>query len=290
MLVHNPKAGDAGHRADALCSLVAEAGYDVTYRSVKDDRWRAALAERPDLVVAAGGDGTVCEVFLALAGTSLPATLLPLGTANNIARTLDLADRDVGSLIHGWAEGEARGFDTGEVSTASKSLGFVESFGGGIFADLIARADDDPRDDDTVDHGLRVLRETIADARSSHWIVEADGTDLSGEYVGIEVMNIREIGPNVALAPKADPGDACLELVRIRPDAVPALLDDVDRRAGGDDAQPPPLAVQRSRQVTLRVSGVSKLHLDDELWPPEREVLDDVVEVTCRRSLTVLVP
>jgi hypothetical protein len=42
--------------------------------------------------------------------------------------------------------------------------------------------------------------------------------------------------------------------------------------------------------VTLRVSSVSKLHLDDELWPPEREVLDNVVEVTCRRSLTVLVP
>jgi diacylglycerol kinase family enzyme len=50
------------------------------------DAAREAEAQRPDVVVAAGGDGTVGAVAGALAGTDTPMGVLPMGTLNHFAR------------------------------------------------------------------------------------------------------------------------------------------------------------------------------------------------------------
>ena len=47
------------------------------------------------------------------------------------------------------------------------------------------------------------------------WQIEADGEDLSGEYFLCEAMNIRSVGPNLSLAPEADPADGYLDLVLV---------------------------------------------------------------------------
>ena len=50
----------------------------------------AALAAEPDVVLVAGGDGTLREAAEKLRGTSVPLALIPVGTANNFARELRL--------------------------------------------------------------------------------------------------------------------------------------------------------------------------------------------------------
>ena len=43
-----------------------------------------------DRVVVAGGDGTLNAVVQGMVGTGLPLAIIPLGTANNLARTLEI--------------------------------------------------------------------------------------------------------------------------------------------------------------------------------------------------------
>lgn len=51
---------------------------------------RARLGEGFDLVVAAGGDGTVSAVVDGLAGSAVPLGIIPTGTANLVARELNI--------------------------------------------------------------------------------------------------------------------------------------------------------------------------------------------------------
>src|SRR4051812_45065449 len=102
-LIHNPGAGRQGPRqATELRALLEDAGYNVRYRSAKEDGWKRALKKDADLIVVAGGDGTVGKVARRVVGRGVPVALLPSGTANNIARTLGQLERPFEELVRGW--------------------------------------------------------------------------------------------------------------------------------------------------------------------------------------------
>ena len=87
-LIHNPKAGDAKHGKKQLMAALAKAGHHATYQSTKEPGLKKALKAPTDLVLAAGGDGTIAKVASRLVDTGIFLSVLPLGTANNLARAL----------------------------------------------------------------------------------------------------------------------------------------------------------------------------------------------------------
>jgi diacylglycerol kinase (ATP) len=266
-LIHNPKAGDEQHGAEALQRLLAGAGHDVAYRSIKDPGWEDALQDPGDLVVVAGGDGTVRKVFKKLAGSGITATLLPVGSANNVARTLGLDGVEIDRLVESWSDARVVPFHLGEASSHWGESRFVESSGGGAFADVLARAEDvDADGEEKVDLGLQLLRDAIAEAPSLVWTLEVDGVDLSGEFLAVEAMNVRETGPNVPLAPEADPTDGRLDVVRVRPEDRAGLVSYVGQRLRGERATPPHLPVHRGTRVTIGPPRDRPFRVDDELW------------------------
>ena len=197
--------------------------------------WKAFLKKPADLVVAAGGDGTVRRVALAAAEHGLPFAVIPIGTANNIAKSIGLLG-DAGELIESWsASPRARHpFDLGEVVAPWGEGRFVEGVGGGLIADLIEREDEVAADAKLLggetDRALHLLCELVGEARMRRWQIKADGKDLSGEYFAVEVLNIRFVGPNLPLAPDAFPGDGLLDVVLLGKDDRQPLLDYLEKR------------------------------------------------------------
>src|SRR5947208_11610265 len=88
LLVHNPKAGSKQWSKEQLMKALVRAGHQPIYRSSKKKGWRKGFKAKLDLVLIAGGDGTVGKVAQKLVRRKLPLAILPLGTANNVARTL----------------------------------------------------------------------------------------------------------------------------------------------------------------------------------------------------------
>src|SRR4051794_13982839 len=89
-LIHNEKAGDKRHNRAALVALLEGAGYAVAYFAAKHSDLAEALGHPAELVVAAGGDGTVARVVAQARSDGPPIAVLPLGTANNIATSLGI--------------------------------------------------------------------------------------------------------------------------------------------------------------------------------------------------------
>jgi diacylglycerol kinase family enzyme len=81
---------------------------------------RRAVAAGADLVIAAGGDGTVRACAEALAGTGIPLAIVPLGTANLVARALGVPARSDRALEVAFG-GRDRLIDLGRVTGADGS-------------------------------------------------------------------------------------------------------------------------------------------------------------------------
>jgi diacylglycerol kinase (ATP) len=287
-LLHNPEAGEEDHQRDELVSLLAAEGHDVRYRSTKEDSWQDVLEEPADLVVAAGGDGTVVKVFKRLAGSDTPVTILPAGSANNIARSLGFVDVELADLVRAWPEAPTSRYDIGEATAGGERELFVECMGAGLFGALLDRADEldaEPQGDDKVALSLRLLSQLVDEAEPLAFAITLDGVDRSGEYLAVEAMNARELGPNVPLAPEADSSDGKLDVVLVAPGERAALAGYVAARLDGGEPEPPALTVRRGRRLRLEASGEPKLHVDDDLWRGGR-----AVEVTVGATVTVLGP
>jgi diacylglycerol kinase family enzyme len=133
LLIHNPKAGDRKHSKKQLMAGLTRCGHQTLYHSIKERDWKKALKNPVDLVVAAGGDGTVRKTAWEIIGSGVPLAIFPLGTANNLARSLGFS-APVDEIIQSFHCGKTRPFDVGSVRSSSRTEYFLEAAGGGLFA------------------------------------------------------------------------------------------------------------------------------------------------------------
>ena len=91
-----------------------------------------AVAKRPRLIVAGGGDGTVSSVAAALAGTEIALGVLPLGTLNHFAKDLGIP-ADLADAVAVLAEGRIGRVDVGEVNGRI----FVNNSSLGLYPDIV---------------------------------------------------------------------------------------------------------------------------------------------------------
>jgi diacylglycerol kinase (ATP) len=138
-LMHNPKAGDAEHGRKQLMAALAVAGHHATYQSTKERGFKKALKQPTDLVLAAGGDGTIAKAACRLVDSGIPLSVLPLGTANNLARALGFVASPE-EIIARLDDGKKRTFDVGLAYGPWGKRYFFEGAGGGLLADYVRAA------------------------------------------------------------------------------------------------------------------------------------------------------
>ena len=85
-LLANPDAGSG--EAAKVGRMLRQRGAEVARFGL--DRAAELLASRPDRVVVAGGDGSVAPAAEAAAAAAVPLAVVPVGTANDFARALEL--------------------------------------------------------------------------------------------------------------------------------------------------------------------------------------------------------
>ena len=301
-LVHNPEAGTGDHVGGEILAHLREAGHEPIYVSTEAADLTRGLDSSPDLVLAAGGDGTVGAVarLMAAKTANVPLSILPIGTANNIARALGVTGQ-VDDIVRGLGSGTERMLDIATARAAWGSVRFVESAGIGIFAAMLRDAEREettgpPADDERKPkhRGSRMQR-MLDRARPRHWRIEADGEDLSASYLLAAALNISYVGPGLALAPAADAGDGQLDLLLVTEAERQALGDYL---AGFGRGEEPTITIPTRRVRRARVEwSAAHGYVDDHLWPDAGSsasrsapagAMTDIQAAAC--SLRVLVP
>jgi diacylglycerol kinase (ATP) len=260
-LLHNTAAGREDHDDDELTDLIRAAGGKVVHCVSRLSDLTAALHEAPcDVVVVAGGDGTVGKTACELAGWGVPLAILPLGTANNTARSLGLP-RSLKRLVKTWRYAREIPFDLGLVDDGALRTRFAECLGWGVFAQTIDTAKRRAPSEGSVVRTLRRDRKLFGKVarrwESRPYVIEVDGRDCSGEYALVEVMNVPLLGPQLPLSPGSDPSDGQLELVLVGDDDRDAL----ERVAESGEPEPRGYRVERGRRLHIETDD-PVLHRD----------------------------
>lgn len=270
-LIHNPGAGRQGpQQAGQLRKLLDGAGYDVRYQSAKEDGWKKALKKKTDLMVVAGGDGTVGKVARRMVGRGVPLAVLPSGTANNVARTLGLLGKPFEMLVRGWREARRVKLDVGVAKGPWGERYFVEGIGAGVFAALLAK----PRNPKakkrkkSVETGLQRLQDIVARCEPQEIGARLDGKDISGRYLMMEAVNLRYVGPNLHLAHDSKPGDGHFDVVLATEDERDRLMLYLEHWQENRDRLAI-LPTRRGRRLEIEWTGFP-LHIDDKLRPKEK--------------------
>lgn len=275
-IIHNPTAGDGRPTGSELRELIERQGYTPAYATTDTDL-DAALQDPGDLVVVAGGDGTVGQVAARILGRDVPLAILPVGTANNLAASIGLGG-SVDLAVAGLRAAGATQLRLGSVRGPWGVRPFAESAGLGLFAhampvlSALKRSDHGtmPREAQ-IRQDRQALRRLVDPfvARSVHlWL---DGRPEHGDYLLVEVMNAPMLGPGLRLAPRANPGDDRLEVVLVRD----ADRDRFGRWLDDDPGADPGFDVRSVRRVDLRWDG-DPLHIDGDSWADESAPFNNV--------------
>jgi len=184
---------------------------------------RHAVEQGVDVVLAAGGDGTVRAVAEGLRGSGTPLTLLPAGTGNLLARNLDLTLNDIAGAVRTAFTGSDRAIDVGvadivDAEGAATSHVFVVMLGVGLDAKMIAATNPALKKKvgwlAYVEATARIVRDV--DAVRVRYTLDGSPERATTVHT-LLIGNCGTLPGGVLLLPEAEIDDGMLDVVAMRP-------------------------------------------------------------------------
>ena len=182
-----------------------------------------ALDEDVDLIIAAGGDGTVRAVAEALRGHATPVALLPSGTGNLLARNLKLTLDAMPDSVAAAFTGKDRKIDLGVIDIERDDRSrdrhvFVVMAGMGIDAKMIKNTDDDLKAKAGWAAYVKAIARSLRDRGELHLRFQLDGGRRKRATVHTLILgNCGSLPANILLMPDAVVDDGLFDVMMMRP-------------------------------------------------------------------------
>ena len=227
---------------------------------------RAAIGVEADLVVAAGGDGTVNEVLNGLAGplesggSSPRLGLVPLGTANDLAEELGIP-RDPRQALMLAATGPAHPVDVASVNDRL----FLNVSTGGVAAEVTGETSDElKRLLGPVAYAITGLRK-VAGLRPSTGRFSSGGeTVYDGEFLVFAVGNARRTGGGNRLTGEAEMKDGLLDLCIVQGMTLLDFVKIAPQLRTGTHVDHPQVVYRRLPSVLVETAEPVQVNADGE--------------------------
>ena len=296
LLIHNPSAGprEVEDELDLVVEYLSECDWRVR-RSVTGHAGQAtefarqAVVDGLDVVLVAGGDGTVCEAVNGLVGSRVALGVLPSGTGNVWAKELGLPAFTLLNpnrllvAAHLLTEATVRPIDVGRANEQY----FVLFAGLGLDAQ-VARGME-PRERSTKRLGLLPYLVAAATAAVEFYgvrtTVVVDGKVIKGRSLFILISNAQLYGGVLRITPEAKLDDGLLDMVIFNGVGPTYTLRHLFSILGGRHLRDPSVKFLRARRVMVDCARPWPVQIDGDPFgstPMTFQVIP--------RALRVLVP
>jgi diacylglycerol kinase (ATP) len=241
-------------------------------------------AQRSDIVIAAGGDGTLNEVLNGLADhfQNVCLGLLPLGTGNDFARTIGMPET-LDDAIDTILRGQTRRVDVIRVDIASRRHHMINVSAGGFSAKVNEKLTDDVKQRWGPLCYARSFVAAISEREDYQTeIVLDDGTErLDAPAYNVIVANGRYVANGVPIAPSARIDDGLADLIVLPVASLPQLALLAQATLAGKHLEHDQLVFRRARKIRITSKPPMSFNTDGELIgddPITFEVLPQAIE------------
>ncbi|MET3978623.1 MULTISPECIES: diacylglycerol kinase family protein [unclassified Mucilaginibacter] len=259
----NPASGKEEPILSYINKAMAGAQVDwdisVTKKNLNAGELARKLIGKTDLVAVYGGDGCVTSVASALLGSNLPIAIIPGGTANVMAKELDIPLDTVEALaLLGKGKHRIIAVDMGLVNGTP----FLLRINMGIMAAMVTSADRDLKDSiGQLAYGVTAVK-TLIEAKSINYELDIDGEKISATGVSLTVTNSGNIGiGNFALQPGISITDGFLDVILMKENNFSSVL----KIAGSALMQQETDAIQhwKAKKVVIKMPKEQSYICDD---------------------------
>jgi YegS/Rv2252/BmrU family lipid kinase len=256
MIIFNPTAGQSGgHTIEQEITTAAEIWrahnwyVDLAPTAHSGDGThlaRSAVERRYDIVVAAGGDGTINEVVNGIVGSDTALATLPMGTVNVWARELGLPfqTKAAAEALLSW---KPRPIDVGKAGEHHFLLMAGVGFDAAITADV---RPEDKRRFGALAYVFRGV-ERLLRIRGTRSRLVIDGRQVKGRVILVVIGNSQLYGGLVRITNRATIDDGLLDICVIKGDSVWSAIYHTFTILQGRYSIDPEIEYYRARTVTM---------------------------------------
>lgn len=277
--------GKAEKSVDSIVSFLKESGNIVEYTFTNHPGHAVELASAAsekgyNLVVAAGGDGTVNEVAQGLIGTETLLGIIPMGSGNGLARELGIS-MNIGKSAKALIEADVLQLDVCQMNNQS----FLCTSGIGFDA-LVAEKMSKASSRGFLKYVQLVIQESIffkpIDVR-----MKIDGVFVDEKVFLVTFANASQFGNNAFIAPGASMTDGLIDVVVVRKFAKIWMPIFAIALFSGFVPKLPFVDCYKAREIELQKANTPYYHFDGEPGklsiPAHVRINEKKILVRCRK-------
>lgn len=262
LLIINAGSRSGGDDIDRATERLQQAGPVEVVRSENPGVLPDTIRQRGggfDRIVLAGGDGTINLALDALMEVDMPVGILPLGTANDLARSLDIPltlDGAVDVILGG----HLSRVDAARVNEVS----FINAIGIGIGPQMTHEMDSESKSKLGVLAYVKSIVQVLKRERVFHARIKSEDRSSEGEYVQITIANGIHYGGGMTISADASLNDGQLDVLLVPRQSHLSLLGNALQFRSGYTRASDSLTHWRCPEICIETDATMEVTADGE--------------------------
>ena len=278
IIICNPGAGGVDDRGAIGTRLAQYRGAEICFTEHAGDGTRmarAAVEDGCEVVIAAGGDGTLNEVVNGIAShvDRVQLGLIPLGTGNDFAKMLNLPS-SIEECVAVLKSGQARPTDLVRV-TSDQVRYFVNVSAGGFSGTVNEKLTPEIKQSWGPLAYLRSAAAALPELRAyGTEITLDDATTLALDLYNVVIANGRYVAGGTLIAPEASIDDGLLDIILVPKNPATDLALVAAQMAVGKHLQSEGIVFRRAAKIAVKSDPGMWFNVDGELIGNEPAVFE----------------